>query len=122
MQAQLADDAAGDPCRFRVRDAQLGVIARRQSCAFESRIELRSGAEHDYQTHAEAVQERDVVNDILEVLVRDRAAAEHEHERAAAVSVDVRRSAAKPLGVLMRVHRLRQAGKTGREFCHMDGP
>ena len=60
VQAQLADNAAGDPCRFRVRDAQLGVIARHQTCAFESRIELRSGAEHDYQTHAEAVEERDV--------------------------------------------------------------
>ncbi|BCS41964.1 hypothetical protein Pta6605_02950 [Pseudomonas amygdali pv. tabaci] len=54
---------------------------------------------HQHQTHAQAVQQHQVMDDIAEVRVRNAVAGQHDDEGAITVSIDVRRRVAKPVDV-----------------------
>jgi hypothetical protein len=54
---------------------------------------------NQHQTHAEAVQQHQVVDDIAEVRMLHAVARQHDDEGAIAVGIDVRRSVAKPIDV-----------------------
>ncbi|BBN61066.1 hypothetical protein KUIN1_02560 [Pseudomonas sp. KUIN-1] len=54
---------------------------------------------NQHQTHAQAVQQHQIVDDIAEIGVRNAVAGQHDDEGAIAVSIDVRRRVAKPVDV-----------------------
>jgi len=99
--AQLADRidhalqgrAVGDPqITVKVR----GYAARGQTC-----LDLRARAVHQHQAHAEAVQQHQVVDDIAEIRVGDTLARQHHDEGAVAVGIDIGRSVAEPIDVVV---------------------
>ena len=86
--------------RVGIGDAQIVVKFRRDAAQFAAAFDLRARAMHQYQFHAEAVQQRDVVNDVGKIRMLDRVAAEHQHKRFTAMRVDIRRRVAEPFDVV----------------------
>ncbi|CAM5620330.1 hypothetical protein SSTU70S_01056 [Stutzerimonas stutzeri] len=84
-----------------VGDAQVTVIARLDAARRQARLDLRARAERQHQTHAEAVQQHQVVDDVGEVGMLQAVARQHDDEGAVAVRIDVRRGVAKPGDVVV---------------------
>ena len=84
-----------------VGDPQVTVKARCQAVVGQARLDLRTRAMHQHQAHAEAVQQHQVVNDIAEIRVGNALARQHHHKGAVAVGIDIGRSVAEPIDVVV---------------------
>src|SRR5471030_1752991 len=73
---------------------------RDQAACGEAGFNLWTGTMDQYQSHAEAVQQHQVVDDIAEVRMLHTVAGQHDDERAIAVGIDVRRRVTKPINVV----------------------
>ena len=80
--------------RRQIGDPELAREARLDAARRELAIDLRPRAVHQHQLRAEAVQQRQVVDEGLEVGAVGHLAAERDHEHAAVVGVDIGRSSA----------------------------
>jgi hypothetical protein len=91
LHAQAADHAADDAHAAGIGDPQVIAVQGLATGRLQRRIDLRPGPEHQHETHSQAREQGHVVDDVLEVRIRDRLAAQHQHEGAIAVGIDVGR-------------------------------
>ena len=77
-----------------------------QARSLQLRLDLGAGAVYQHQPHAQAVQQRYIVDDIGEIGVPGRLTREDDDKNAAAVRVDIGRAVAEPADVLgaLRAH------------------
>ena len=60
---------------------------------------------HHHQAHTKAVEQRNVMNDIAEIVMLERLAGQHQHKGFSPVLIDIRRGMAKPFNVVLSVGR-----------------
>ena len=82
-----------------IGDAHAVMVMRGQATGGEAGFDLRARTVHQHQTHAEAVQQDQIVDDIAEIRMLDAVAGKHDDEGAIAVGIDVGRRVAKPIDV-----------------------
>ncbi len=80
-----------------VGDAQAVDVADLGTAQIEALLDLRPRAVHEDEPYAEAVQDRQVVDQVLEGAIRHGLAPDDDHEGAAAVCVDVGRCLAEEI-------------------------
>ena len=77
------------------------MVIGHQATGFKAAIDLRARTVNQHQTHAQAVQQHQVVDDIAKVGVRHAVAGEHDDKGAVAVGIDVGRCVTKPVNVIV---------------------
>ena len=94
-----------------VGDAYVLVESARKARPLQARIDLAAPTVNQHQAYTEAVQQRDVVNDVREGIVLRDGVPQHQHEGLAPVCVDVGCSVPQPadMGPRRRCHALFQA-------------
>ena len=74
---------------------------RHQTTGLQPAFDLRARTVHQHQSHAQAVQQHQVVNDVAKVGVGHAVAGEHDDKGAVAVGIDVRRRVTQPINVIV---------------------
>ena len=93
-----------------IGDTQAVDVFDLDSPLMQALFDLRPGAVHQYQPHAEAVEQGDVVYQGGELGVHEHLATETDHEGPLTKGIDVRRGVAKPAYVFRIVLIFIQAG------------
>ncbi len=83
-----------------IGDTQAPVVVRGQAAISQAAFDLRARAMHQYQAHAQAVQQHQVVDDVAEIRVFHPIAREHDHEGAVAMGIDIRGGMTQPVDVV----------------------
>jgi hypothetical protein len=101
VRAQAADGIFNAFERLRIGDTKIFMETRRNAAQLAAAFDLRTRAVHEHEFDAEAVEQRDIVNDVREIRMLDRIATEHQDKRFTAVRIDIGRRIAKPFDVIL---------------------
>ena len=83
-----------------VGNAQILMKPRTHAPHGQPLLDLRTRPMHQHQTHTQAVEQHDVVDDVVEIRVRNRLTRQQHDKGALAVGIDIGRGVAKPLDVV----------------------
>jgi hypothetical protein len=86
-----------------IENRAMAVKTRRQTDRGQRLIDLLPRTVHEYDACPQHRQERQVVHDARQMLVRDRIAAEQHDEHLVSMRADVRRRVTEPTSVLGRL-------------------
>ena len=71
----------------------------------QARVYLWPCAMHHHETHAEAIKQGNIVDDVTEIVMLEGFAGEHQYKGFSPMLIDVRRGVAKPFDVILSISR-----------------